>query len=206
MNAETMAILLAKGLSASDLLEVARAMERKADNTNAERQARYRSARKERKAVTRYSNGVIPPIEEDHTPSVLISTEVENEHRTRTAKADPFPKPEWAEDQVWFDFMANRKAKKARNTATAYAGFLSDIARLSDGEWPPGRLLRHAAAKGWAGIYDPREKTNGTNIRNSGANGDGRSTLARVIDAGIANLERAQTGVPQDISSLGSPF
>lgn len=39
LNAATIAVLIAKGLTAEDLLEVARATEVKADPTNAERQA-----------------------------------------------------------------------------------------------------------------------------------------------------------------------
>jgi hypothetical protein len=76
MNAETMRLLLAKGLSSGDLLEIAEAMERKSDSTNAERQARYRAARKG-KRVTRYSNGVTPPIDNNHTPLVPCSDEQE---------------------------------------------------------------------------------------------------------------------------------
>jgi hypothetical protein len=73
---------------------------------------------------------------------------------------DPFPRPDFADAQVWKDFLANRRKKRLVNSETAYKGFLEDIARHADGEWPPGRLLRHAAAKGWGGIYDPREQEN----------------------------------------------
>lgn len=72
-------------------------------------------------------------------------------------KPDLFPKPDWAEPQTWADWLDVRRAKKARNTATAYAGFLADIARLACPEWPPDRLLAHAVARSWAGIYEPKE-------------------------------------------------
>jgi 5-methylcytosine-specific restriction endonuclease McrA len=49
LNAATIETLIAKGLSATDLLDVARAMEKRSDNTNAERQARYR----ERRAISK---------------------------------------------------------------------------------------------------------------------------------------------------------
>ncbi|SDA15051.1 Protein of unknown function [Sphingomonas sp. NFR15] len=68
---------------------------------------------------------------------------------------DVFPKPDFATDQVWRDFLANRKRKKLANTATAHTKLLRDLDRLSSPEWPPSRLLEHAAAKGWGGIYDP---------------------------------------------------
>lgn len=75
----------------------------------------------------------------------------------RAERADPFPRPEWADPQVWSDFLANRKAKRCPNTATAYARLLRDIERLASPEWPPARLLELATARGWAGIYEPRE-------------------------------------------------
>lgn len=108
------------------------------------------------------------------------------------SKPDPFPRPEWAEPQAWGDFLVNRKGGKGRrsypNTATAYAKFLSDIARLSDDEWPPGRLLKHAAAKGWAGIYDPRENQNGRSqklqLADRSTAGAATGALARIHAAG----------------------
>jgi Helix-turn-helix domain len=75
----------------------------------------------------------------------------------RARDADPFPRPDWADAQVWSDFMVNRKAKRCRNTATAYRGFLADIERNQTSSWTPAALLEHATAKGWAGIYAPRE-------------------------------------------------
>lgn len=46
LNAAAIEILLSKGLTGEDLLDVARALEKTRDNTNAERQARYRSRRR----------------------------------------------------------------------------------------------------------------------------------------------------------------
>lgn len=52
LNAATIEILLAKGLSGADILEVARASEMKADRTNAERQARHRARKHNAVTVT----------------------------------------------------------------------------------------------------------------------------------------------------------
>lgn len=105
----------------------------------------------------------LPP-DPQQTPTPAYPREITPHAR----KADEFPKPEWADPQVWADFMANRKAKKARNTVTAYRGFLSDIEKFTSDDWPPGRLLEHAAAKGWAGIYEPdKDDRNGTRTRQS---------------------------------------
>lgn len=70
---------------------------------------------------------------------------------------EAFPRPEFADPQHWRDFLENRKRKKRSNTATAHKRLLEDVARFADDEWPPGRLIEHAAAEGWAGIYDPRD-------------------------------------------------
>ena len=68
LNAAAAQILVDKGLSAQDIVDVMIANEKKADNTAAERQARYRAKRKQQKS-RRNSNGVTPPIESIHTPS-----------------------------------------------------------------------------------------------------------------------------------------
>lgn len=53
LNAATIAVLVGKGMSADDILEIAIASEAKADPTNAARQARFRAKRKaESNAVT----------------------------------------------------------------------------------------------------------------------------------------------------------
>ncbi|MAM37520.1 MAG: hypothetical protein CL949_03225 [Erythrobacter sp.] len=65
--------------------------------------------------------------------------------------------PEGTDPQHWADFLANRRRKRLPNTATAHKRLMQDIARLADDDWPPGRLIGHAAARGWAAIYDPRQ-------------------------------------------------
>lgn len=156
--------MIASGCSAEQIGAVVKAgiaeaevrREAKREN-NAERQRRFRAKRSSRKSNARNAlPPVTPPIEELHTPGSVVSPDGETQNGT----GNPFPKPDWAEAQLWADFLKNRQRKKAPNTATAYAGFLADIDRLTDDEWPPPRLLRHATAKGWAGIYDPRDKQN----------------------------------------------
>lgn len=64
VNSDALAFLADKGLSLDEIIQFARIAERKADPTNAERQARYRAKRKAAKDggdVTRDSNGVTPP-------------------------------------------------------------------------------------------------------------------------------------------------
>ncbi|MFA6031830.1 MAG: hypothetical protein WC889_02885 [Myxococcota bacterium] len=70
----------------------------------------------------------------------------------------PFAYPEGMgiDRQHWADFLANRKRKRLGSTPTAYEGQLRALTALADDEWPPGRLVQHAAEKGWGSICDPR--------------------------------------------------
>jgi len=148
LNAAMIQVMVDKGLSAQDIADIARAGEAKIDRTGAERQARHRA---KRNAVTSRRD---PPIEDNHTPG---SDDLPGGKSQNAA----WRKPAFCEsDQVWADFLKNRKRKRLPNTETAYAGFLADIHRLADDEWPPGKLLTHAVRKGWGGIYDPREPRN----------------------------------------------
>lgn len=89
-----------------------------------------------------------------HTHPVSVSP--------RARKADPFPKPEWADCQHWDDLKSNRKAKRLPNTPTAHAKLLRDIEQWVTDDWPPGRLLEAIAALGWASAqYDPRGNNHG---------------------------------------------
>ena len=93
LNAATIAVLIAKGLTAEDLLEVARATEVKADPTNAERQARHRG---KRNAVTVTET---PPLIEDHNPPVSSETLVSSEDPT-TPKSNGKSAPAVSPEQV----------------------------------------------------------------------------------------------------------
>jgi hypothetical protein len=97
-------------------------------------------------------------------------------------KGNPFPKPDFADAQVWLDFLANRKSKHLSNTPTAYTKFLRDIEKFTDEDWPPGRILEHAVAAGWGGIYDPKpqEHRNGHQHHH---NGNRPSTADAVLAA-----------------------
>lgn len=105
------------------------------------------------------------------------------ENITPRARKTDFPKPDWADGQVWADFLTNRKAKRLQNTATAHAKFLNDTAKLSaETGWPPGECLRACVAKGWGAIFDPRDKHDGRSGQNFGSNSDRRDGVARALD------------------------
>lgn len=143
VNAAMLKALREEGLDLDACIRVIEAGEKKADPTNAARQARHR-ARRARNAVTVTQN---PPIEELHTP--VSETKV-------SSTTAAFPKPEGVSPDAWRDFLTNRKTKRLPNTASAHKKLMDDLQRLSGDDWPQHRLIEHAAAKGWGGIYDPR--------------------------------------------------
>lgn len=102
--------------------------------------------------------------------------------RAKAKPVDLFPKPDGVDDQVWVDFLVNRKGgagrRAAPNTPTAHKKLMDDLARISAKTgWTFGQLVEYAAAKGWQGIYEPKEE----GIANG--NGNGHSPAA----GGIGN-------------------
>ena len=155
-----------EGLDLDACIRVIEAGEKKADPTNAERQSRYRAKRK-RNTVTVTP---FPLIEELHIP--VSETKVSSTIWPCPANVDP---------QHWADFRKNRKTKRRTDSATAYAEQIKLIGEFADDEWPPGRLVERAAAKGWATICDPRKPMNGTNYGQANQHsGLGKSAAAAV--------------------------
>jgi hypothetical protein len=194
LNAATIEFLLAKGLSGEDLLEVARRSEARKDPTAAERMARHR-ARNATRNVTRNA----PPYEDTSTPSVDV-TEASASSTSTVSRNEPFPRPEWADPQAWKDFLANRKRKRMTNSVTAYEQFLGDVDRIADDEWPPGRLLKHAAGKGWGSINDPRENDHG---RTNGNRQNGQRLGGPRPDPTLALVRAATAAQRQDAGDYG---
>lgn len=87
---------------------------------------------------------------EDTLPNVRVSK--------RARRADDFPMPEFADPEVWRDFLRNRKTKGLPNTQTAHGKMLADIDKLAARTgWPPGDILKACTAKGWGAIYETDE-------------------------------------------------
>lgn len=140
LNAAMIEVLVAKGLSAQDILEVAKAAEKKADPTNAERQARHRANKRKRNTVTVTRD---PPIDNNHTP---ISSDDEI---TPNAAKQPVGKPEEVSDQVWRDFTSHRKAQRAPITATALSGIRREADQVG---WTLEAALAECVSRGWRGF------------------------------------------------------
>lgn len=77
-------------------------------------------------------------------------------------RATDFEKPDGIEDQPWKDFLVNRKGGGGRrgvpNTPTAHKKMMDDLARISAKTGLTfNQLIELAAAKGWQGIYEPKD-------------------------------------------------
>lgn len=70
LNAQALRLLAEKGLTASDIAELAEALEVRRDPTAAERMRRMRARRAERVTVTRNVTDEHPPIDNIHTPHI----------------------------------------------------------------------------------------------------------------------------------------
>lgn len=103
------------------------------------------------------------------TGKALLSTNRRKKASPSPSTRDVFPRPDGVDPDHWRDFLANRQRRRMTNTATAHKRLIADLARIADAEWPAARLIEHAAAKGWGGIYDPRQgDTRHGNLRSDG--------------------------------------
>lgn len=184
MSADLLARLIAAGTPADLVGEVAMAIASAQANADAQvraalepsagalRTRRYRERHKASQSVTcdagdaHVTGNVTRPAP---APSPLSSpqTPQQTPHphphpegtdaRTRKARLAAWPCPEGVDPVHWSDLIANRKSKRLANTATALAGIVRDLAKYADDEWPPGRIVQHAAERGWGAIFDPRQ-------------------------------------------------
>lgn len=148
MNASTMRLLAAKGLSIEDIIEVAESLEKKADPTNAERQARYRAKRK-RNTVT--VTGV--------SPNDIYSNPVPSDEGTRAApkKSSVPDKPDDVSEPVWNAFAALRR-KKGGLSEIALAGIRREAEKAG---WPMEAALARCVERNWQGFEAEWVKSTG---------------------------------------------
>lgn len=161
-------------------LEAAKAnQERRSSKAKTAAQARWGDATSNAPSMPQALPEECPP--PSPSPEPIGSSSGAKAPSQRAAKPDVFPRPDFADPQAWADLLVNRKAKRLPNTASAHRKLLADIARHSSDAWPPGRLIEHAAAKGWGGIYDPTGQDNRNDRSRQSApehQGIGRTTAA----------------------------
>lgn len=197
MSASLLARLIEAGTPAALVAEVAMEL----GKAEAERAvlAERRKNERERKARSRDITGqdVTERDERDRLPSLdkspqtpkINPTPLVHTRETRTRGA-AWPCPEGVNPDHWRDFMGNRRRKKLANTGTAHAGVLRDLENLTDADWPPGRLVELAAAKGWGSINKPDGYANGRTNSMAGTRGASASGHGTTVDAAQRFLAR----------------
>lgn len=119
-------------------------------DSSTERSRKHRNAKRNANATLQQRDATPPDTETETDISVAKAT-----------SPRPWALPVGVSLQIWTDFLSNRKRRKLGNTDTAWKSFNDDLARISlKTGIPPPELIRHAAAKGWGGIYDPNERSN----------------------------------------------
>lgn len=184
--------MIIAAIEADGLIEAERRERKRAGNR--ERQRRFKAAH----AVNNADNALPPPNEYISNPPSSSQTKVCSDEVAPARKSKSFPCPEGVDPQHWQDFLANRKTKRLTNNPTAYRLQLKQLAALADDEWPPGRIVEFAAARGWGAIHDPRTAFGNT------SNGTAKSapTLAELRRA--AATEEAERPAPQNNWGAGA--
>lgn len=205
LSAAVLDALLANGASAEMIVAAVKAdgaeeearREAKREG-NRVRQARFKAARKAEDnagnalpSVTERDDA-LPPLSPNKNPPdpQKLTPNPTGVVSTRARKDRIFVCPEGVDPQHWEDLLANRKTKRLTNTPTAYRQLLDDLAKFADDEWPPGRIVEFAAARGWGAIFDPRNSHGAT------ANGRSAQPLGRHQPAdGLSATTRAANRV-----------
>jgi hypothetical protein len=160
LNAAMIQALVDKGMSAQDILDIAKASEVKLDRTAAERQARYRDRKKgKRNAVTSRRD---PPIERDHTPCSEISSDDEIQNNAPVCvRDDDWPAiPDWVDPTAWNGFLDMRREKRAWPTAHAIDLLLAALTKWRAKGHDPTEILNTSTACNWTGLFEPKDRKN----------------------------------------------
>lgn len=147
----------------------------RSDNSN-ERVKKYRE--KQKLANAKRDGNVTVTVQELDTE---LDTELDNKLSKRTRVSIP-SKPDSVQNNVWDDFLAIRKAKRAPLTNTALDAIKREAAKAG---WTLNEALAESVARGWQGFKADwvKETNNGKDNRTGGT--DRRSSLARAIDEGL---------------------
>lgn len=196
LNAAMIQALVEKGLSAQDILDIAKASEVKLDRTAADRQARYRERKKgKRNAVTSRRD---PPIEKDHTPPD-VSPNGENQDGVCARDSDWIEIPDWVPVKPWNGYLEMRKDKRAWPTAYAVELIVSDLRKWRAKGHDPGAILNTSTVSKWTGIFEPKGGPNGQHPSNQ------RETTRQTGERIAAGLAARGGSVVDLVPRLGPP-
>jgi hypothetical protein len=190
LNADTIELLLSKGLTGDDILAVARSMEMKRDRTGAERQARYRANKAERDDVTRD----VTRDSVTETLSPLVPPKVFPEPLSNNPPISPNPQPTTASAKFalpgdipaepFAAFVAMRKGIRKPMSEHAKHLAVLRLRKLRDEEgWPPGDVLNHCTLNSYQGLFPPsKDQKNGGNHQHLGKSGQAFAMQGNLSD------------------------
>ena len=96
------------------------------------------------------ASGVLAECYQDAIPEREREGEKERETKTKTKRETAIAVcPTNVDEQVWSDFLALRKAKKAPMTVTALAGIKREADKAN---WSMDRAIKECVLRGWAGF------------------------------------------------------
>lgn len=145
-------VLVAKGMSAQDILDIARALDVKSDPTAAERKRRQRQKEAEemsQRDVTRDTPLSLPPNEKISNPPTYTPENITPARKGNRAKPPTPAKPDDVSEQTWVDFVHHRKIKRAAVSETAMAGIRRE-AKIAG--WTMEAALAETVSRGWQGF------------------------------------------------------
>jgi 7,8-dihydro-6-hydroxymethylpterin-pyrophosphokinase len=155
MNAATLELLVAKGLSPADLIEVARAMEQRADNSAAERQRKCRARKKANGHTVTVTRDGSPNDIDILTPSLALVSSNE------LTVPEPELKPEdvvevWNENAPGWGLKPIRKLTPHRRRKLATRIRENSIDEFTEAITAIGRspFLRGESQRGWRANFD----------------------------------------------------
>lgn len=149
LTIEQMAFLVAKGVTAEEMLAFAQMGGGR--SKAAERTARWRSKKSgnvtETVTVTHHGDASPPPNDIYSNPPV--SSNDETTPPAKRSKGLVPAKPDGVKDQTWADFLDLRKRKRAPLTETALDGIRDEAAKAG---WTLETALAKCLARGWQGF------------------------------------------------------
>jgi hypothetical protein len=159
LSAAVIETLIAEGLDAAAILRVAKASEKKSDNTAAERMRNMRS--RKRSGVTRNVTPVTPNDIDILTPG--SEANASSPDRIFVLPADIPAEP-------WGAFERMRAKIKKPMTDDARSLAVARLRKLRDEDgWPPGDVLNHCTLNNYQGIYPPKARNHDPGIGKSAA-------------------------------------
>lgn len=147
MNAAAMRLLREKGLSLDDVIEVAEALELRADPTAAARKRRQRAKEGETK-------GECHTVTVTRDKDTLDKKSPQTPERINPRKDPPIvPPPEWSCSEEWSSYEEMRKRIRKPMTDRARQLAIGELAKLRDLGHDPRAVLNQSVLGSYQGIF-----------------------------------------------------